>query len=138
MPTLLRSSNQHRSSWRWRGPLLRLRVWRNALELDIELAAGAIPSSSPELALRAEQLLRRSYRARLAEQLAETAHELPDRERAEEMHALAVRVSRVDDRDVIPVATASCVIQRDRFRSAQVARDPRKDEAMLRLRGISL
>ena len=137
MPTPLRTSNQHRSWWRSRGPLLRLRVWRNAVELDLELAAGADPSSSPELALRAQQLLRWRFRTRLAQRVAQMARGLPDRELSEEMYGLAARVSRVNDRDVVPVATASCLVQRDRFRSMPAGHAPRPDEARLVLRGGS-
>jgi hypothetical protein len=112
-------------------------VWRNALELDIELAAGAAASSSPELALRTKQLLHWRHRTRLAQQLAQMARALPDRKMAEEMYRLAVRISRADDRDVAPVATASCMVQEMRFESMPAEQHPRPDEARLILRGGS-
>jgi hypothetical protein len=43
---------------------LRMRVWAGSLALDCRLAEGVPPSNSPELALRAQQLL--SERARRA------------------------------------------------------------------------
>jgi hypothetical protein len=112
-------------------------VFRNALKLDIELAAGAAPSSSPELALRTEQLLRWHRRSQLAQQLAEMARALPDHQMAEEMWSLAARVSRVNDRDVVPVATASCMVQQTHFQSMPAEHHPRPDEARLILRGSS-
>jgi hypothetical protein len=45
---------------------LHLRVWLRSLELDRALAAGSAPSSSPELALRAELLVAERSRAALA------------------------------------------------------------------------
>jgi hypothetical protein len=133
-----RSSSRSRPRTGPRGPLLRLRVWRNAAELDARLAEGAPPSSSPELALRAAQLLRWSHRDKLAGRLAELARRLPDAESAESLHALAVRVSRVDDREVAPVAVASCLVHGDGERSPRIERVPRADEARLVLRGVSL
>jgi hypothetical protein len=113
-------------------------VFRNALDLDIELAAGAVPSSSPELAQRTEQLLRWHRRTQLAQQLAQMARALPDHQMAEEMYRLAARVSRVSDRDVVPVATASCLVQENRFQHMPVEHHLRPDEeARLLLRGSS-
>lgn len=112
-------------------------MWRNALDLDIELASGAVPTSSPELSLRTKQLLRWHHRTRLAEQLAKMARALPDRKMADEMYRLAVKVSRVDDPDVVPVATASSMVQEMRFESMPDEHHPRPDEARLILRGGS-
>jgi hypothetical protein len=47
-------------------PLLRLRVQLHHLRLDDDLAHGADPHSSPELALRADQLLRGRERIAVA------------------------------------------------------------------------
>ena len=113
-------------------------MWRNALDLDIELAAGAVPSSSPELALRTEQLLRWHHRTQLAKQLTEMARAVTDHEMAEELHRLALRVSHFNDRDVVPIATASCVVQQNRFQSRPAEQHLRPaEEARLRLRGSS-
>ena len=112
-------------------------MWRNALELDIELAAGAAPSSSPELALRARQLLRRPHRIQLARRIAEMARAHPDRELSEELWGLAARVSRVDDRNLVAVATASRLVQSDRYESLPDEHHPRPDEMRLLLRGGS-
>jgi hypothetical protein len=111
-------------------------VWRNALELDIELAAGAAPSSSPELALRTEQLLSLRRRIELARRVAEMARAMPDHGMSEELWSLAARVSHVDD-DVVPVATASSLVQSNRFESMRAEQQPRPDEARLILRGGS-
>jgi hypothetical protein len=46
---------------------LRFRVWRRRLELTSELAAGADPDASPELALAAHELIGASARRRLAD-----------------------------------------------------------------------
>ena len=61
----------------------------------------------------------------------------PDRELREELWALAARVSRVDDRNVVAVATASRLVQSDRFESMPAEHHPRPDEARLILRGGS-
>ena len=45
---------------------LRLRVRLHGAELDAQLARGASPHASPELALRAAQITRREERARIA------------------------------------------------------------------------
>ena len=50
-------------------PFLRLGVWRQSDRLTRELAAGAIPSSSPELHERALQLTARPTREHLARSL---------------------------------------------------------------------
>jgi hypothetical protein len=62
--------------------ITRLRARASRLELDRALAGGADPSSSPVLAARAGQLVRRSSRHRLAsalEHLALTADAAPTR-----------------------------------------------------------
>jgi hypothetical protein len=49
---------------------LRLRVWAGSLRLDCQLAEGVRPTSSPELALRAQQLASARSRHQLASALA--------------------------------------------------------------------
>jgi hypothetical protein len=57
---------------RARRPLtLRLRTWWRRDRLDEELADGADPASTPELALRSTQLESRAVRARLANSIVE-------------------------------------------------------------------
>lgn len=121
-----------------RSPLLSVRVWRNAPELDAQLAAGSAPAGSPELTLRARQLLRWSFRERLAQQVADRARHEPDPETAQSLHALAVRVSRVEDRNIKAVAAASCLVRRDHHMAPNLERDPRADEVRFLLRGASL
>jgi hypothetical protein len=48
---------------------LRLRVWASSLALDCRLAEGARPTSSPELALRAQQLAAARSRRQLSSAL---------------------------------------------------------------------
>ena len=51
---------------------LRIRTRLSRAVLDEELAYGADPAASPDLALRAEQLSSRAERARIADALRET------------------------------------------------------------------
>ena len=51
---------------------LRIRTRLSRAVLDEELAYGAEPAASPDLALRAEQLSSRAERARIADALLET------------------------------------------------------------------
>jgi hypothetical protein len=69
--------------------------------------------------------------------LAEMARAMPDREMSEEIRRLAARVSRVNDRDVVPVATASSLVRSHRFGSMPGEHHPRPHEARLILRGGS-
>jgi hypothetical protein len=79
------------------GPSLavRIRTRFGRTELDRELANGADPSGSAELALRAEQLSSRAERARIANALVET---LGDARRGEPM-TLRLRPQRAVVRD---------------------------------------
>jgi hypothetical protein len=60
-------------AWRGLSALgLRLRVWASSLELDCRLAEGVRPASSPELALRAQQLTSARSRDQLSSALIAT------------------------------------------------------------------
>jgi hypothetical protein len=53
---------------------LRMRVWAGALRLDCRLAEGVSPANSPELALRARQLVDERSRRALSRALIEAVH----------------------------------------------------------------
>ena len=75
-------SKRQDHEWRRAGPWLRTRVFLSRLKLDRALASGVDPSTSPELALRAEQLQRPKVRERIArgiDRLAEIAFGDPRR-----------------------------------------------------------
>jgi hypothetical protein len=63
-PDALRPDHKRKPSW-----LTRLRVRWKRLELDSELAGGANPGKSEELALRAQQLAEPAMRARIAAEI---------------------------------------------------------------------
>jgi hypothetical protein len=75
---LFRPGHENRRSKTSPSPALRLRVWVRRFALTQRLSEGADPASSPDLELRARQLVGDRERATLARTLQRTLNEIRD------------------------------------------------------------
>jgi hypothetical protein len=134
-------------------PGLRLRAWWNRIELDEELAAGVQPAAGTPLRYRAEQLVSRAERGRLAKALDATLRQAYKarpggaglqlrhgeiRACADDIAALALRLDEwrpIDVRGAAmvslllsdpsgPLSRDSAISLRHAVRSARLALDP--------------
>ena len=83
---------------------LRMRVWCQRGRLDAEMADGVAPTHDPALALRADQLLRRSTRAAVARtirSLVDAAEDRPDTWRRSGTRPPLQRADILDARDTL-------------------------------------
>jgi hypothetical protein len=89
----------------WRVRLALIASWRSA-ELDGQLAAGTSPGASALLAIRAERLITRRYRARVAAGLARAV-----RDAEATTHGFSAAI-RTDRREVIAARTVLATLER--------------------------